>query len=315
MTAPEPTLRDALAELANNAQRHIDLDAIDDYQRGWRQAHRKFKRDLDELLAAHPVPEPTAITMQSDAHNPHPSEGGVIHVPEGQGWAVGDALIADAQRSEVRLTEDAGPECDNCGKTTCPDADQPAFTEPTDCEFASLYRAFRDTKDCDYGCGRDYSMQAVRLWMVPEFERILAARLAEVTAERNALRAQVEAIADRPTVDALLACLPMSDDGTGHVADCGYDEDATPTCGCFTLRSRFAQVLAARDAEVRQEAETRWMKVAVMKDGEAIREAQEVAFDEGVAAGQEWGRRVNAPYPHNPYRDRAWGLRDGSAES
>ena len=43
--------------------------------------------------------------------------------------------------------------------------------------------------------------------------------------------------------------------------------------------------LAAHDAEVARtaakEAEIRWMKVAVMRDGEAIREAAEHAWDEG----------------------------------
>ena len=83
--------------------------------------------------------------------------------------------------------EDDGPECSNCGKADCPDADLPEFSEPRECEFASMYEAFRASKDCDYGCGRDYSMQAVRLWMVPEMERILAARLAShdaATADR-----------------------------------------------------------------------------------------------------------------------------------
>lgn len=50
-------------------------------------------------------------------------------------------------------------------------------------------------------------------------------------------------------VQALIACLPMHADGTGHVADCGYDEEATPCCGCFTLPSRLAAVLAARQPE------------------------------------------------------------------
>lgn len=57
----------------------------------------------------------------------------------------------------------------------------------------------------------------------------------------------------RPVVDAVLACLPMSDDGTGHVVDCGYDDEATPTCGCYSLPGRIAEAiepwLAARVAE------------------------------------------------------------------
>lgn len=73
-----------------------------------------------------------------------------------------------------------------------------------------------------------------------------------------------------------------------------------------------AEALATHDARVRAEVERRWMKVAVMRDGEAIREAQERAYDEGVAAGQVWGRGVNAPYPHNPYTAaRAARLREG----
>lgn len=86
--------------------------------------------------------------------------------------------------SEQHMPAD-GPECDNCGKTTCPDAHLPMFSEPRECEFASMYEAFRESKDCDYGCGRDYSMQAVRLWLVPEMERILAARDARVRREEG----------------------------------------------------------------------------------------------------------------------------------
>ena len=43
--------------------------------------------------------------------------------------------------------------------------------------------------------------------------------------------------------DAVLAELPMSDDGTGHVADCGFDLDAMPTCGCYDLRERIAKAI------------------------------------------------------------------------
>lgn len=57
----------------------------------------------------------------------------------------------------------------------------------------------------------------------------------------------------REVIDAVLACLPMSDDGTGHVVDCGYDDEATPTCGCYSLPGRIAEAiepwLAARVAE------------------------------------------------------------------
>jgi hypothetical protein len=54
---------------------------------------------------------------------------------------------------------------------------------------------------------------------------------------------------ERSVIDALLACLPLSDDGTGHIADCGYTEDA-PSCGCLALPGQLAAVIAAHDAEV-----------------------------------------------------------------
>lgn len=55
-------------------------------------------------------------------------------------------------------------------------------------------------------------------------------------------------------VNAILAVLPMSEDGTGHVADCGWtDEDMT--CCCYRLRERLATILAERDARIA--AETR----------------------------------------------------------
>jgi hypothetical protein len=75
-----------------------------------------------------------------------------------------------------------GPTCDCCGKAECPDAALPAFTEPRDCLYAPIYHALRDSKDCDYGCARDYTTQAVRLWVVDAVEAILTAQLANVEA-------------------------------------------------------------------------------------------------------------------------------------
>lgn len=46
----------------------------------------------------------------------------------------------------------------------------------------------------------------------------------------------------REAADAILALLPLSDDGTGHVSDCGYTEEA-PSCGCYDLPRRIAAVL------------------------------------------------------------------------
>lgn len=67
-----------------------------------------------------------------------------------------------------------GPECETCGKTTCPDADLPEFSEPRNCTYAPIYRALRAAKDCDYGCARDYTNQAVRLWVVEAVEQMRA---------------------------------------------------------------------------------------------------------------------------------------------
>lgn len=44
-----------------------------------------------------------------------------------------------------------------------------------------------------------------------------------------------------PAVDAILAVLPMSEDGTGHVADCGFDE--ADTCGCLSLPTRLDAIV------------------------------------------------------------------------
>jgi len=52
----------------------------------------------------------------------------------------------------------------------------------------------------------------------------------------------------REHVYALLAELPMGDDGTGHVTDCGYTEEARD-CGCMTLPDRLDKVLDLVRAE------------------------------------------------------------------
>lgn len=43
---------------------------------------------------------------------------------------------------------------------------------------------------------------------------------------------------------AIIDLLPLSDDGTAHVADCGYTHD-NPTCGCYSLPSRIAEQITA----------------------------------------------------------------------
>lgn len=71
------------------------------------------------------------------------------------------------------------PECETCGKIDCPDAELPSFSEPRDCEYAAIYHALRDAKDCDYGCARDYTNQAIRLWVVEAVEGIVTKAKAE----------------------------------------------------------------------------------------------------------------------------------------
>lgn len=63
----------------------------------------------------------------------------------------------------------------------------------------------------------------------------------------GAVSALTEAVA------AVLRELPMSDDGTGHITDCGYTE-SEPVCRCYTLPSRIAaaveSVVAAERARL-----------------------------------------------------------------
>jgi hypothetical protein len=68
-----------------------------------------------------------------------------------------------------------GPECDLCGKTTCPDADLPGFSEPVACEYLPIYNALRYDR-CEYGCGRDVTKETVRRDLVPAVERLAALR-------------------------------------------------------------------------------------------------------------------------------------------
>lgn len=89
----------------------------------------------------------------------------------------GDAAHALLIATEPDVVEEQdGPECETCGRTTCPDARLPQFSEPVSCEYAAIYQELRAAKDCDYGCGRDFTNQELRLWLVPAVERMLAAR-------------------------------------------------------------------------------------------------------------------------------------------
>lgn len=76
--------------------------------------------------------------------------------------------------AEYDGVEDDGPECETCGKTTCPDADLPGFSVPRQCAFAPLFHAFRDAVDCDYGCGRDLTNAGIRRGVVRAVEALVS---------------------------------------------------------------------------------------------------------------------------------------------
>ncbi|HSV40031.1 MAG TPA: helix-turn-helix domain-containing protein [Nocardioidaceae bacterium] len=67
-----------------------------------------------------------------------------------------------------------GPECETCGKTTCPDAALESFSAPVRCAYAPVYEALRAAKDCDYGCARDLTNQGVRMYVIPAVEALIA---------------------------------------------------------------------------------------------------------------------------------------------
>jgi len=105
---------------------------------------------------------------------------------------------------------------------------------------------------------------------------------------------------ERQTVDALLACLPMHEDGTGHIADCGYDWEITAPCGCYTLPERLAVLLREHTDRALTEHRHEWADyfehwsgavgpepLTVASVIQALR-AESVPF--GRAARQEQGR-------------------------
>jgi len=94
------------------------------------------------------------------------------------------------------LSEADAPACDTCGKTTCPDADLPAFSEPVACQYAPIYHALRDARDCDYGCARDYTNQAIRLEVVGAVDQLVAARTQALGAEVERLTTGLQELID-----------------------------------------------------------------------------------------------------------------------
>jgi len=76
-----------------------------------------------------------------------------------------------------------GPTCETCGKETCPDADLPAFSAPVECIYRPVYEALRASKDCDYGCSRDYTNQQISLWIAEAIEGLLTKTKADALRE------------------------------------------------------------------------------------------------------------------------------------
>lgn len=76
-----------------------------------------------------------------------------------------------------------GPTCETCGKETCPDADLPAFSAPVECIYRPVYEALRASKDCDYGCARDYTNQQISLWIAEAIEGLLTKTKADALRE------------------------------------------------------------------------------------------------------------------------------------
>lgn len=146
----------------------------------------------------------------------------------------------------------------------------------------------------------------------PEDTHNDAARMARLAlrtrTERDELRAAVAAPTDddRLTPDERLELLRVID--TSRRAGLLQSDSIRDQ-----VASAVERIVAERVREAERRAEERWMRVTVMKDGEAIREARADAFDEGYRAAAYDERtsdyEVRTP---NPYRaDRL--DRDGGA--
>lgn len=171
--------------------------------------------------------------------------------------AVGDARKREAERAERAVRVDTYIALDGA-------------SEPTLWREGHHDRPIALFRRCDVG-------EAGWAWIEAQFERMqrenranLAAQDAhaapvapvsssvapESTASANGAQG-ANLTSDHAVVDALLACLPMHEDGTGHVVDCGYDENAMPSCGCYSLPERLAAIVREHRAEVLAEIERR----------------------------------------------------------
>ena len=95
---------------------------------------------------------------------------------------------------------------------------------------------------------------------------------------------------ERAVVDALLACLPMHEDGTGHVADCGYDWEVTAKCGCYTLPARLAAIVREHTERAWDEGFDRGFYDPLAGHGATGHDASESLARNPYAARQEQNR-------------------------
>ena len=78
---------------------------------------------------------------------------------------------------------------------------------------------------------------------------------AHFEAEYDDAVADLVRVASMPTIQAIIAEFPLSDDGTGHVVDCGYVDDEVIGCQCVSLPGRIRAVITRALAPVTPDAE------------------------------------------------------------
>ncbi|WGX98748.1 hypothetical protein [Nocardioides sp. L-11A] len=137
--------------------------------------------DHGEVEMGQPVSGPNTAVPGEPAGD---TVGSEVHDSTSSGHAqsvCGHPAACLTDRDGPSAGED-GPECETCGRTTCPDAQLVAFSEPVDCEYAPIYEALHAAKDCDYGCARDLTNAGIRQYVVPAVDRIVETRVDEAVA-------------------------------------------------------------------------------------------------------------------------------------
>ena len=128
-----------------------------------------------------------------------------------------------------------------------------------------------------------------------------AEHLADVPPEMRERYGLADAGADVAAVESLAREWHARSD---HAAD--GDPFGGYLCNCERVAERLAPLIAERVEAAKAEADVRWMKVAVMRDGDAIRAAQAEAWDVAHAELCDYAlaeRGVTTPlHRQNPYR-------------